>query len=921
MINKPTYEELEQRVQELERTAYEHNHTKEELGDREMLLQSLVQSPVTINIACLDTTYCYLFFNNVHKAAVRSAWSAEVELGTNLLGYITDKDDRASALLNFDRVLAGETFTITQKFGNIERHIWESSYSPITGPDGKIRGLSVFSIDITERKLAEEMLRKSELWMRGIFNSLDESILVLTPDRKLVNVNPATSRIFGYSENELINQSTEVLHVDNDHYVDFGKKINKSFDKNQMANFEFKAKKKNGEVFFSEHTVSQIKNDSGEFVGIVSIVRDISERKQLEEKLKLNAEKFERWKASSPIGIIQSNARGGINDVNDTVLTMLGYSRQDLLDGNLDWTKLTPPEFLHLDKKAMEESADKGFWTPFEKEYFHKDGHRVPIIIGGSVFKEYADEYIVFIIDITTIKQAEASVRKSEKKYRMLFENMAQGVFYQNADGELIDFNQNALDMFGLTKDQFLGKTSFDPEWKVIHEGGSDFPANQHPSMIALRTGKPVLDITAGVFNPFKRDFVWLSINAIPQFKNGDSKPYQVFVTLHDITDLKKADEELRQAHKMESIGTMAGGIAHDFNNLLHMIIGNTELALEDIPEWNPAHESLEEIKSASLRAAGIVKQLLNFSRKTDQDLKPMGAVTIIKDSLKFLRSTIPSTVKFELNLPDTDIPILGDPIQINQIMMNLCVNASQFLQDTRGTIKIDVKTVILNEEDAKDYANLSAGNHIKITVSDSGPGIAPDILDLIFDPYFTTKKFGAGSGMGLAVVHGNVKNHGGAIFVDNKPGEGATFNIFFPVIDELPEPKIEVKEDIPHGTETILFVDDEEFIVNMTGKTLERLGYQIEKRLNPVEALELFKSNPDVFDLVITDMTMPQMTGAELAEKLKKIRSDIPVIICTGHSAIIDEEKAKRLGIEGLVMKPVSKLKIAKAIREILDK
>ena len=252
---------------------------------------------------------------------------------------------------------------------------------------------------------------------------------------------------------------------------------------------------------------------------------------------------------------------------------------------------------------------------------------------------------------------------------------------------------------------------------------------------------------------------------------------------------------------------------------------------------------------------------------------------------------------------------------------MNICSNASQVMQDTGGTIKIDVGTVNLNEEACEEHTNLSTGNYIKINVKDSGPGISPDIIDKIFDPYFTTKEFGAGSGMGLAVVLGIVTNHDGVISVDSNPGQGATFNILLPVIDELPEPEIEAKEDIPHGTEAILFVDDEESIVNMTGKMLERLGYQIEKQLNPVKALKLFKAKPDSFDLIITDMAMPQMTGVNLVEKLKSIRSDIPVIICTGHSAVIDQEKSKLIGIDGFVMKPVSKSKIAKAIRKVLDK
>ncbi len=402
--------------------------------------------------------------------------------------------------------------------------------------------------------------------------------------------------------------------------------------------------------------------------------------------------------------------------------------------------------------------------------------------------------------------------------------------------------------------------------------------------------------------------------------KDNTGKVISLVLTLEEVTARRQMEEKLRQSSKMESIGILAGGVAHDFNNLLFMITGNTELALEDIPEWNPVYENLEEIKVASLRAAGIVKQLLNYSRKTDQTLKPIGAVTIIKNALKFLRSTIPSTVKIQSNLPDADVPIIGDPIQINLIIMNLCTNASQAMQEI-GTIKIDVVTAILNKEAAEDYINLSAGNYIKITISDSGPGIAPDIIDKIFDPYFTTKEFGAGSGMGLAVVHGIVKNHNGVISVVSKPGEGATFNILFPVIDELPESKIEAKEDIHHGIEAILFVDDEKAITKMMQQMLEKLGYHVEAELSPKKALDLFKSKPDSFDIVITDMTMPQMTGVKFAEKLKEIKSDIPIILCTGHSSLIDEKKVKQLGINGLVMKPVSKSKIAKTIRDILDK
>jgi nitrogen-specific signal transduction histidine kinase/ActR/RegA family two-component response regulator len=399
---------------------------------------------------------------------------------------------------------------------------------------------------------------------------------------------------------------------------------------------------------------------------------------------------------------------------------------------------------------------------------------------------------------------------------------------------------------------------------------------------------------------------------------NGTISKLTIF---HDITEIKDIEAQLRQSRKMESIGTLAGGIAHDFNNLLYMISGNAELALEDIPKWNPVHTNLKEIKSASLRAAGIVKQLLNFSRKTDKGLKLIGAVTVIKESLKFLRSTIPTTIEIRKHLPDEDIIILADPVQVNQVLMNLCINASQAMEDTGGILEVNVEMTTHEAGEIKNFVDLAPGKYLKMTVSDTGSGIAIEMVNRIFDPYFTTKGMGKGSGMGLSIVHGIVKNHNGAISVDSKLGKGTIFSLLFPVVDEKPKIETETINETPRGHETILFVDDEKSITDMTQKMLKRLGYKVETSLNPLQALDLFQSKPDEFDLVITDMTMPQMTGAKLSKKLIEIRSDIPIIICTGHSSLIDEEKAIQFGIAGYVMKPVSMSTIAKAIRKVLDK
>jgi CheY-like chemotaxis protein len=320
------------------------------------------------------------------------------------------------------------------------------------------------------------------------------------------------------------------------------------------------------------------------------------------------------------------------------------------------------------------------------------------------------------------------------------------------------------------------------------------------------------------------------------------------------------------------------------------------------------------------LRAAGIVKQLLSFSRKTDQKLRPIEIVPVIKDTLKFLRSSIPTTIEIREDLRLIDGTVLADPIQINQIMMNLCINASQAMEQTGGCLTITVENADLEEGTSGRLFDLPNGNYVKISVRDTGPGIDRKIIDRIFDPYFTTKEVGKGSGMGLAVVHGIVKNSGGDITVDSGPGKGATFSIYFPLTAEKPEVEMLAADDLPMGNETVLFVVDEKSLLVMTQEMLAHLGYQVKAEMDPIDALAVFQSNPDQFDLVITDMTMPQMTGVGFAKKLLEIRKDIPIIICTGHSALVDEKNAKELGLAAYIMKPVNMRELAQTIRKVLD-
>ncbi len=380
-------------------------------------------------------------------------------------------------------------------------------------------------------------------------------------------------------------------------------------------------------------------------------------------------------------------------------------------------------------------------------------------------------------------------------------------------------------------------------------------------------------------------------------------------------------EEQLRQAQKMESIGTLAGGIAHDFNNLLSPIIGYSELLLLGRAVDSTITKPIQEILTAANRAKELVKQILTFSRRSEQKLAPLIVAPVIKEALKLLRSSIPSSIEIQQNINPECGAVLADPVQIHQIIMNLCTNAYQSIVGQSGIISVSLSPVILAHADIASKVGLQPGHYLKLVVEDSGEGIDQESLKRIFEPYFTTKEKGKGTGLGLAVVHGIVKNYGGEINVYSEPGKGTRFNIYLPVVStETPQEKENREKPLQTGTEKLLLVDDEEQITQHVQTFLETLGYQVTSCNDPTEALSLFSNDPNRFDLIITDMTMPKMSGALLSQKLLTARKDLPIIICTGFSETMDKETAKQLGIRAFLMKPVSSHDLAATIRTVLD-
>jgi signal transduction histidine kinase/ActR/RegA family two-component response regulator len=386
----------------------------------------------------------------------------------------------------------------------------------------------------------------------------------------------------------------------------------------------------------------------------------------------------------------------------------------------------------------------------------------------------------------------------------------------------------------------------------------------------------------------------------------------------------KQLESQLLHAQKMEAIGTLAGGIAHDFNNILAAIMGHTELALMQLDQKEEARQYLSEVLGASDRAKELVSQILSFSRQSDSSLKPLQISSVIKEALRLIRSTLPSTITIEKKIHDQQSIVVGNATQIHQILMNLCTNAGHAMKGQGGTLAVELDAIDIQSNPPGPSPSfppgLDPGPYVRMSVIDTGHGIAGHLKDRIFDPYFTTKDKGVGTGLGLAVVQGILRSHGGTITVTSGIGEGTRFDVYLPrVIDEV-KSEIKTLNVIPNGNEKILIIDDDITLADLGGKLLSLLGYQVVTHSDPRKALEQFHKSPHDFDLIITDMIMPGLTGDALAREVSKQRPDIPIIACTGFSDRVDENQLAQVGIRGILRKPITIHKLGRVIRQALE-
>ncbi|MBF0225805.1 MAG: PAS domain S-box protein [Desulfobacterales bacterium] len=519
----------------------------------------------------------------------------------------------------------------------------------------------------------------------------------------------------------------------------------------------------------------------------------------------------------------------------------------------------------------------------------------------------------IFVTNITERKKSEEDLLRLAKA----IEQTAEGILITEKDGIIIYLNPAFELITGYSSQELKGK-NFKLLRSELHDDEFHKVMWQH-----LSSG----DVWSGHIMNKKKDGTICELEVTISPIRNSLNNITSFVSVNkDVTKIMRLERELRQAQKMEAIGTLAGGIAHDFNNILAGIVGYAELASFGVQKGGDTYNKIQKILSASNRAKGLIRQILAFSRYTKIEKKPVEITSITEEALKLVRASLPSTIEIKKNISSKSSIVMADPTQIHQILMNLSTNALHAMEKNGGILEISLHNVEVDADTAKFYSDLKEGYYAKLIVSDTGHGIESAILEKIFDPFFTTKQTGKGTGLGLSVIHGIVKDLGGTITVYSKPGKGTTFHIFLPIVDtkgmqiNLNELHIDGNNVIAVGTERILFVDDEEILIELGKQLLEPLGYKVTATTDSREAFEIFKEQPNKFDLVLTDQTMPKLTGLELAKKILKIR-DIPIILCSGFSDSITPGKLHEIGIAEFIMKPFVKKEIAQIIRKILDK
>lgn len=630
--------------------------------------------------------------------------------------------------------------------------------------------------------------------------------------------------------------------------------------------------------------------------------------------LKDSEEKYRLVFENAPLGMLHFNREGVITACNEKFVEIIGSTQKALV--GLNMLDLPDPNVVAAVKAAV--AGTQGFYEGI----YHSvtADKRTPV---RAIFAPFTDAGgrliggVGMVEDITERKKAEDALRESEEKYRILVENAREAIFVAQ-DGIIRFANRRTRELVGYGFDEITSR----PFTHFLHSEDRELVLERHYKRL-----HGIETVANYRFRVVHRSGAvkWAELKVVEIQWEGRPATLNF---LSDITERKKAQEEretlekrLRQSQKIEALGTLTGGVAHDFNNILSIIMGYAELAESELPGDHPARQGLQQILAAARRARDVVRQLLIFSRRGEEEKSAQDLGWTVREGVRMMRSTIPSFIDIqEFIAPDLP-PVMANPTQVHQVIVNLCKNAADAMAESGGVLSVRLEAEKVDKKTPAFGADLLPGDYVKLTVSDTGHGISADGLERIFDPYFTTKEVGKGTGLGLSVVLGIVRDLGGAIRVESENAKGSCFEVFFPApARPVTPPDPGPSPPLVGGSERILFVDDEMTVAELNEMRLQKLGYRVTCETDPQRALQRFAESPGDFDLVITDMTMPKMTGDMLSREILKIRPDMKIILCTGYNERISEETARQAGIARYMEKPVDFEAMGRAVRDLLD-
>lgn len=638
------------------------------------------------------------------------------------------------------------------------------------------------------------------------------------------------------------------------------------------------------------------------------------------EALRRREEEYKSVMKAVPDPIIVFDLKGRAVYLNPAFTRVFGWNLEEMVDRNDHFVVESEKG---KTKDAIETIFRDGYISGFESQRYSKNGDLLDVSISGAAQKDDTGKVIGIVVnlrDITEWKKTREKIVQSEKRYRLLADNATDNIWILQLDTLSFTYSSpsverilgySSAEIMSLDLKDFIREESLKSVYNMISyelemEKNSNIDPNRH-NVIELEMIKK---------NGSK---IWTEVTA-SFLRDSDGKPVRVLGITRDITERKQLERQLQQSQKMEAIGTLAGGIAHDFNNILSAVFGFAELVKMKLKGDEKIKSNVDQILAAGVRARDLVKHILTFSRQTDVKKGLLKITPLMKESLKFIQATVPKNIEIREQFKLSENKVMADPSQIQQIAMNLFTNAAQSMKKDGGVLDVALEEVLIKPDQVYHGANLKPGRYIQLTVKDTGHGIKPENMERIFEPFFTTKSRGEGTGLGLSTVYGIVNNMGGVITVESEPDVGTTFKVFFPEHrGETSKTGFSTNSDLIKGKGRILVVDDEEPIVNWCRQFLIALGYEVVGNTSSKVALNLFKEDPDYFDLVLTDMAMPEMSGTELSKQLIALRPDIPIVLCTGFTKELSPEQLKEHGIISVIMKPMVASEFAESINNAL--